>query len=64
MNKKIMEAAGFKEEVKRVEAGACPFCHKAVDLNGFRDVVSRKEHLISGLCQSCQDEMFGTGGVE
>ena len=64
MNKKIMEAAGFGEEVKQVESGKCPFCSEVVDLNGFRDVVSRKEHLISGLCQSCQDEVFGKGGDE
>ena len=25
----------------------------------FRDELSRKEHGISGLCQGCQDEIFG-----
>jgi hypothetical protein len=25
----------------------------------FRDDLSRKEHTISGLCQKCQDEVFG-----
>ena len=25
----------------------------------FRDEVSRKEHGISGFCQSCQDDVFG-----
>ena len=29
---------------------------KATD---FRDEVSRKEYTISGLCQSCQDLVFG-----
>ncbi len=26
----------------------------------FRDAVSRREYTISGLCQKCQDEIFGT----
>ena len=26
----------------------------------FRDELSRKEHGISGFCQSCQDDIFGT----
>lgn len=25
----------------------------------FRDVLSRKEYTISGLCQVCQDKIFG-----
>jgi hypothetical protein len=27
----------------------------------FRDALSRREYSISGLCQKCQDELFGTG---
>jgi hypothetical protein len=26
----------------------------------FRDELSRKEHGISGFCQTCQDDIFGT----
>jgi len=26
---------------------------------GFRDESSRREYRISGLCQKCQDELFG-----
>jgi hypothetical protein len=26
---------------------------------GFRDLLSAKEYTISGLCQDCQDEVFG-----
>jgi hypothetical protein len=58
MNKEIMKAAGFGEQVKDVEAGNCPFCHKKVDLAEFRDEVSKKEFKISGLCQKCQDSVF------
>ena len=59
MNKKIMKMMGFGDMVDRVEKGFCPFCNKQVDDNEFRDNLSRKEFKISGLCQSCQDEMFG-----
>jgi hypothetical protein len=27
----------------------------------FRDRVSKREYQISGLCQDCQDDIFGTG---
>lgn len=27
----------------------------------FRDAISRKEYRISGLCQNCQDRLFGFG---
>ena len=45
MNKEIMKAAGFEEEVKRVESGKCPFCNKMVDLLEFRDEISKQEFL-------------------
>lgn len=32
-------------------------CGKPVE--GFRDRLSEKEYTISGLCQNCQDEIFG-----
>jgi hypothetical protein len=31
------------------------------DINGFRDAISAKEYTISGLCQACQDKIFGDG---
>jgi hypothetical protein len=30
--------------------------------DNFRDELSRKEYTISGLCQSCQDSIFGEQG--
>ena len=36
-------------------------CVKCGGFNlAFRDELSRKEHGISGLCQTCQDGIFGT----
>ena len=34
-------------------------CGKADVGEGFRDLLSAKEYTISGLCQDCQDEVFG-----
>lgn len=50
----------FPEEAARVEAGQCAFdASHDVSPETFRDDLSRKEFRISGLCQKCQDEVFG-----
>jgi len=58
MNKDIMKAAGFNKEVKLVNNGYCPFCESEFDPLSFRDELSLKEYLISGICQTCQDKIF------
>ena len=58
MNKQIMSAI-FPEETKRVEQGLCPLCGKEVKEEDFKDELSKKEFKISGMCQSCQDSIFG-----
>jgi hypothetical protein len=41
-----------------IAGNGCVKCgESAVD---FRDEISRKEFGISGFCQSCQDDIFGT----
>lgn len=35
----------------------CPTCGKPI--GEFRDDLSRKEFEISGMCQECQDSVFG-----
>lgn len=62
MNKTIMRAVGMDKEVNAVEVGDCPFCGERVDVAHFRDSLSKKEFTISGLCQACQDDVFGKGG--
>jgi hypothetical protein len=57
MNKKIMQRIGFGQQVKDVENKVCPVCKQKI--GEFRDSLSRKEYEISGLCQKCQDEVFG-----
>lgn len=45
--------------LESVKAPICPFCGHEVDVSSFRDDLSVKEFHISGLCQRCQDEVFG-----
>jgi hypothetical protein len=47
------KAAGAKRE------GICPICHQLIEYSDFRDKTSEKEYAISGLCQKCQDNVFG-----
>lgn len=47
------------EFIARRSEHRCPFCGAPIDPNCFRDELSKREFEISGLCQSCQDEMFG-----
>ena len=39
--------------------GYCATCGEAIDQAGFRDDLSRREYTISGMCQVCQDSVFG-----
>ena len=36
----------------------CPSCGDPIDLSKYRDLISIKEFLISGLCPKCQDKVF------
>lgn len=42
----------------------CLFCNKQI--KGFKDELSKKEYQLSGLCQECQDRIFGDSekGIE
>lgn len=40
-----------------IMADKCMSC--GLDATEFRDEISRKEFTISGLCQDCQDSVFG-----
>ena len=48
-----------KDRVETVADGKCMTCNSP-DM-GFKDDLSRKEYTISGMCQSCQDSVFGGG---
>jgi hypothetical protein len=59
MHVKLMENLGFGAEIQQIKKGNCPMCHEPVDQSEFRDQASVKEFGISGMCQSCQDKIFG-----
>lgn len=46
-----------KSGVEALHAGRCPTCN--AEIEGFRDEVSKREFEISGMCQKCQDVVFG-----
>jgi len=56
--KNMLKIAGFKEEIDAVEHGFCPICKEPVNKEDFRDHISAKEYMISGMCQKCQDKIF------
>lgn len=49
-----------KEARKQSGVSQCVNCNSSCDINSsFADELSKKEYLISGLCQICQDRFFG-----
>ena len=56
MNPKIVETV-FPGTMKKINEGKCPVCSQKI--GEFRDSLSRKEYQISGMCQECQDSVFG-----
>jgi hypothetical protein len=42
---------------KKTKEKTCPVCKQRIE--GFRDYISEREYEISGLCQECQDSVFG-----
>ena len=59
MNKEIMKQMGFSEEVDRVENHQCPLCESDIYIKDFKNQLSISEFKISGICQKCQDGIFG-----
>lgn len=65
----------FPDQAILVDQKKCPMCKKIIDFgepnnftskfdpakitSPFRNDLSRKEYTISGMCQDCQDAMFG-----
>jgi len=59
--KEMLKTCGFGVQVERGERGCCPLCEKKINMDEFRDELSRKEYEISAMCQKCQDSVFGGG---
>ena len=58
MNKNIMNQL-FPEEMKLIEEQKCPICTNFVNEDEFRNVLSKQDYKITGLCQICQDRIYG-----
>jgi len=55
----ITKALGIQRR-ESIQREVCAVCHKKVDpKTDFRDELSLKEYSISGMCQECQDKIFG-----
>ena len=52
----ITETFGIDRKIC-ITYDTCTFCAK--EATEFKDELSKKEFSISGLCQICQDEVFG-----
>ena len=50
----------FPEAADRVMAGECVTCRSLHIRNlDFRDDLSRQDYSITGMCQKCQDSVYG-----
>ena len=53
----LLNAMTGVDRVSTIEADVCVMCKKpAVE---FKDELSKAEYAISGMCQACQDSVFG-----
>lgn len=57
--KSFLKVLGFGREVATVDTCICPLCTEIVNENEFRNKSFIKEFESSGLCQGCQDTVFG-----
>lgn len=49
-----------KDRVATITAGGCMTCDEVNAVDTLRDELSKREYRISGMCQKCQAEVFGT----
>jgi len=57
--KNFLKSFGIKRAVSLVKECKCPLCADKVNKKEFRNDVFKKEFERSGLCQECQDTVFG-----
>jgi hypothetical protein len=48
-----------RSRAQSLKSAICPCCGKPA--SQYRDDLSRREAEISGMCQACQDSVFGEG---
>ena len=59
LNKLAFTGDIWPEAKERIVSGLCPFCKAEIKEEDFKDEISKLEYSVSGLCQKCQDEVFG-----
>lgn len=59
MNKEIIRKFFGNDIINQIENSICPICKEKININDFRTNLDIKEYTISGLCQKCQDRIFG-----
>ena len=57
----FLSAITGKSREIQLASGLCMTCDE--DATDFRDELSQKEYTISGMCQACQDKIFGVSNV-
>ena len=50
---------GLEKQVELAKEGKCAICAEIINQDDFKDSISLLEYSISGLCQKCQDEIWG-----
>lgn len=53
----------FPKNFEDVMNNICPTCKAKINDDEFTDELSRTEYSISGMCQECQDSLFGDGDL-
>ena len=53
----LTDLTGGKVRYQIIKEGLCMTCEGQASF--FRDAVSQDEYRISGMCQDCQDSVFG-----
>ena len=54
----IITAVMGKSRIETIEQGGCMTCDAQPPVV-LRDALSEREYTISGMCQACQDSVFG-----
>lgn len=49
----------FPDQMELAKEGKCTTCGKEIKIEDYRDPLSLQEYKISGMCQECQDSVFG-----
>ena len=57
--KRFLRKLRFWHKFKMVKDCRCPFCAEKVDKSEFRNKVFLREFESSGMCQECQETVFG-----